>query len=367
MERSNCNTEEKKYTHLREKDRNKLEALSDLGVSVREMARQLGKHPSTIYRELKRGRIDWLQSDLSKKKRYRADVGQRDYEEKAQDKARQLKIGKDRELAEYIKRKIVIDKYSPDAVLGEIAQKGLKFQRSICTKTLYNYIDMGIFAGLSNENLWEKRKRRKRQYRSVRRSSQRNRLGRSIEERPQEINEREEYGHWEIDCIKGPLGSPGAILTLTERKTLEEIIIKLRACTQAEVKRALDELEREYGEAFKLKFKSITMDNGSEFLAWEELEVSIRDHTKKRTVTYYAHAYSSWERGSNENQNRMIRRFIAKKRVLRDVSDEEIRSIQDWMNNYPRKLLGYRSANEAVAEILQNNDLGGFALEKFAV
>ena len=93
------------------------------------------------------------------RKQYRADVAQRDYVEKAKNKGRELKIGKDRHLEEHIRTKILMERYSPDAVIGEIRAKRLRFEGMICTKTLYNYIAWGIFAGISDENLWEKRKR----------------------------------------------------------------------------------------------------------------------------------------------------------------------------------------------------------------
>ncbi|MCK5492312.1 MAG: IS30 family transposase, partial [Candidatus Omnitrophica bacterium] len=75
---------------------------------------------------------------------------------------------------------------------------------------------------------------------------------------------------------------------------------------------------------------------------------------KKRTLVYFAHPYSSWERGTNENQNRMIRRFIPKGTDISKISNKEIQKIEDWMNNYPRKILGYRTANEMVLEATKN-------------
>lgn len=355
MELRYCSTKLKKYTHLQEKDRYKLESLLENKQTVASIAVQLGKHPSSIYREMQRGSVQWLQYDLSKKKRYRADVGQRIYEEQARNKARSLKIGSDHRLAAHIRKKLVHERYSPDAIIGEIKRKGWSFERMICTKTLYNYIDAGIFAGIGNETLWEKRKRKKRRYKAVRRIGRNNRLGRSIEERPVTIENRTEYGHWEGDCIKGTAKSRASLLTLTERKTLEEIIIKLKGSTQEEVKKAFDKLERKYGAQFTVKFKSVTFDNGNEFVKWSDLEVSALDESKKRMIVYYAHAYSAWERGSNENQNRMIRRFIPKGTPLEHIQDEDINRIEKWINRYPRKRLGYMSAKEAAETALQNN------------
>ena len=162
MELKDCNTKRKKYKHLNESERYKIEGFLEAKKKPKEIAEILRRNRSTIYREISRGAVIRLRTDLSLKKQYRANVGQRRYEEKGRNKERSLKIGKDRRLEKYIRRKIVKERYSPDAVIGEIKEKGLKFKGMICTKTLYNYIDGGIFSGISNENLWEKRRRRKR-------------------------------------------------------------------------------------------------------------------------------------------------------------------------------------------------------------
>jgi len=359
MELYNNTTKGKKYKHLNEVERYKIEGYLEAKKSIKDIAKLLGRDKSTIYRELKRGRVVLLDYELRKKASYKADAGQMRYEEAGKNKERSLKIGKDRLLEQYIRRKILNDRYSPDAVIGQIKRKGLKFKGMICTKTLYNYIDAGIFSDITNENLWQKRKRQKRGYRTIRRVCLRNKTARRITERPLEANERLEYGHWEGDCVKGSQGSKTSLLTLTERKTLEEIIIKLKQATQEEVQKAIDKLEKKYGETFKLKFKTITFDNGGEFLNWETLEFSVFDTKTRRVTIYFAHAYSAWERGSNENANRIIRRFIPKGEDIGLFSKGEIKDIEKWMNNYPRKSLGYKSAKETAQECLQdNNDFG---------
>jgi len=355
MEQKDSNTKERKYKHLNEGDRYKIEVLLQEKKSDKEIAVILKRDRSTIYREKKRGMVSRLQSDLRKKMQYRANVAQRKYEELGRSKERSLKIGKDRRLEKYLQRKMIKEKFSPDAAIGSIKDSGLKFKGMICTKTLYNYIDAGIFSWISNESLWEKRKRKKQEYKTIRRVSQTNRMSRKITERPKEANERLEYGHWEGDCVKGARGTKTALLTLTERKTLEEIIIKLEQATQEEVRKAIDDLERKYGVEFKIKFKTITLDNGVEFLNWKSLEVSVLEKNKRRTTTYFAHAYSSWERGSNENANRIIRRFIPKGSNIADFSKKEIKRVEKWMNNYPRKKLGYKTAKQMVKECLQSS------------
>jgi len=366
MEPINSTTKDKRYTHLSEKERYKIEALLESKETVQEIAILLGRNRSTIHREILRGTIKRIQSDLTEKKKYRANVAQADYIKRCPSRERPLKIGKDRRLEEHIRTKITRERFSPDAIIGEIKAQGLRFEGMICTKTLYNYIEAGIFSGISDKNLWEKHKRKKRRYKSVIRVTTRNRRARSIEDRPERVNDRSEYGNWEGDTVKGcRRGSKAGLLTLTERKTRQQVILKIKDASHEAVQAAFDRLEEKYGGEFKTKFKSITFDNGSEFLGWESLEASILKDGEKRTVIYFAHAYSSWERGTNENHNRMIRRFIYKGLDIDGFTDQEIKQIEDWMNNYPRRILGYNTPNQAAEKCLQGNrvkDLGSVAL-----
>ncbi len=356
MEQINSTIKVKKYTHLSEKDRYKMEALLDSKRSVGEIALLLGRDRSTLHREINRGTVKRIQCDWTEKKKYRANVAQAGYIQRCRNRERSLKIGKDRRLEDYIRTKITQDRFSPDATIGEIKAKGLYFEGMICTKTLYNYIQAGIFSGISDKDLWEKHKHRKRRYKTVVRVTTKNRRARSIEDRPKEVNDRLEYGNWEGDTVKGcRRGSKAGLLTLTERKTRQEIIIKVDQATREAVQSAFDRLEKKLGSQFKVKFKSITLDNGSEFLNWESLEASVLEQGQKRTTIYFAHSYSSWERGANENHNRMIRRFIPKGYDIGGFGDEEIRKIENWMNNYPRRILGYNTPNQAAQNCLQGN------------
>jgi transposase, IS30 family len=355
MKPKDCSTKGKKYVHLNERDRYKIEGLLEAKKDVEEIAAILGRDRSTIYREIIRGTIIRVQNDFCEEGEYRANSAQADYESQGQNKERSLKIGKDKELEGYIRIKMIRDKFSPDAIIGEIKAKGLKFERQICTKTLYNYIDAGLLSGISNKNLWQKRDKKKRKYKTVLRVNTKNKDCRSIEDRPNRINKRVEYGHWEGDTVKGPLGTKTSLLTLTERKSREEVVVKVNNASQEAIREAIDEMEREYGPAFKTKFQSITFDNGSEFLEWKTLEISVLKPGERRTMIYFAHSYSSWERGTNENQNRMIRRFVPKGRDIAEFSHADIQEIEDWMNNYPRKILGYRTANQVAQECLQSD------------
>lgn len=355
MEQINCTTKPGKYKHLSERGRYRLEGCLESGMSVKEIAKKLNSHISTVYREIKRGQVKRISSELTEYCAYRANVAQNDYKKKVTNRRHSLKIEKYTKLAVYIQEKIGQDRYSPDAVTGLIKLKRPEFKGRICTKTLYNYIARGVFEGISNASLWEKRKRRRHSYRQVSRISLKNKGSRSIEERPEQINNRLRYGHWEGDCIVGPRGTKkDGLFTLSERMTREQIIVKIESLTQSSVIKAIDTLENNYGCFFKDKFKSITLDNGREFLDWEAIEKSVISG-KTRTLVYFAHPYSSWERGTNENQNRMIRRFIPKGTDISKLSNKDVERIENWMNNYPRKILGYKTANELVLEVANNS------------
>ncbi len=138
------------------------------------------------------------------------------------------------------------------------------------------------------------------------------------------------FGHWEMDCIEGKKGTRRTLLVLSERKTRREIVIAMEAQTAKNVVASLDKLERLYGDRFSKVFKSITVDNGSEFADCAGMErSSLGEGT--RTKLYYCHPYSSWERGTNENINRMIRRIYPKGTDFREVTDADIKRAEEWV------------------------------------
>ncbi|MBN2285824.1 MAG: IS30 family transposase [Tissierellales bacterium] len=345
MNHTHHTTIDKKNKYITEQERYKIEALKKAGLSNVKIAELIGKADRTIRREIARGTIRLLNSDLTEREEYCADVAQRKYLENASNKGPAIKIGNDHKLAEYIEDQIINEKYSPDAVIGRIKVKGLKFKKSICTKTLYNYIDKGIFLKLSNKHLLVKKNGVKRKYRKTGKVALNNSKGRSIENRDERIDARETIGHWEMDCVVSGHGSKRVLLVLTERRSRHALITKMCGKTQEEVGKALDRLERKYGHSFKKKFMSITMDNGCEFINQDLIERSVITK-KKRTTAYYAHPYSSWERGSNENTNKIIRRFIPKGANISNYTQKEIKRIEQWINNYPRRILGYKTAQE---------------------
>ena len=337
----------KGWKQLKYNDRIRLEAWLRAKISVQDIANMLHVHRSTIYREIKRGQYEHLNSDYTVEMRYSPEIAQRRCDENLQVRGTQLKIGNDYKYAEYIENKIVKENYSPEAVLGElrVQNRAKDFSVSICIRTLYNYIDKGVFLNLTNKNLPVKRNK-KRGYKKVR-VQKRASVGTSIEERPEYIKDRKEFGHWEMDSVVGKRGkSKNTFLVLTERKTRNEIIFKLPDHSATEVVKAVDRLEITWGSMFSDVFKTITVDNGTEFSYFNELERSCTKPDEKRTKVYYCHPYSSWERGSNENNNKMVRRIVPKGTNFDSMTDDEVLDMQIWINGYPRRIHDYHSAAE---------------------
>lgn len=322
-----------KQHYMTREERLQLEALRKAKIPVAQIARQLGFCEKTIYNEIKRGLYPH-EGTYGPEWRYSADKAQQIHDYNQTAKGRPLKIGNDHAYAEFLERKIVEDRYSPAAALAAARKAGYK--TTVCRVTLYSYIDKGIFLRLTNKHLWVKSKRAKRSYQPVRRIVH-PKLP-SITDRPTWINDREELGHWEMDLVIGKAETRPVLLTLTERVSRQELIFKLPDRKAATIRGVFDKLERKYPD-FKNRFRSITTDNGPEFLEYDQLIQSIRGG--KRFDVYYCHSYAAWEKGSNENHNRMIRRFLPKGTDFSKVSKKRIAEIQDWMNNYPREILGW--------------------------
>ena len=347
MGQEEYSTKRGKWKQLTERERYQIEALKKAGHSNAEIAWQLGRDRRTIQRELSRGRVRQRDYQYREYEIYAADAGQRVRDERAANKGRGVKIGHNHELAAYLEQKIVREGYSPDAAMGELRRTECRGIATICTKTVYNYIDMGLFAGITNANLPNKRNGKTNRHRHIRKVALNNIKGRSIEERPDAVEGREEEGHWEMDCVVGKPGTKACLLLMTERKYATELIFKMKGKTQENVRAVLDKLERRYGRRkFCAIFKTITVDNGCEFLDGERLERSSRSPSKARTKVYYAHPYSAWERGSNENQNKLIRRFVPKGTDIGKLSHADVERIQYWMNHYPRRRFGYQTPAE---------------------
>ena len=303
----------------------------------------LQKNRKTISRELARGMVEHVLGDIPfLRTEYNAEHAQLDAEERMKYKGPPPKSGKHYTLVQKISDLILKEQYSPYAVLETLdEQKAWPQGLRVREKTLYNWIEAGDIPGVTIDNL--SRKGKMKQNRGPRRPRKHSNVefaARSIEKRPKEVLNRLKGGHWEGDTVYSKKrGSRQCLLTLVERKTRMEIIIKIPDRTAKSVKEAFDMLEKQFGSRlFRMIFLSVTFDNGNEFADVLGLERSVLTQIQ-RTVLYFAHPYCSSERGSSENHNGIIRRFLPKGTDFACIKAKSIREIQNWMNTYPRKIL----------------------------
>ena len=318
-------TTNRKYRHLTREKRAQIEVLLQLKLPKSRIAREVGIARSTLYNELARGTVQQLGRNLEPYTRYFGDSGQRVYEHRRRNSHCPIKLPKAKKFVSFAVKQILTKHLAPDTICGLAKEKGC-FTELVCSKTLYNYIERGLLKARNIDlTLKVKRKRHRKGH------PQHKRLyGLSIEARPQVVNQREEFGHWEIDTVVGRKESQSVLLTLDERITRFRHIIKIPGRSTQAVEQGLKTLRELYGERFSQVFRSIT----------SEIPIC------------YAHPYSAYERGLNEKQNSLIRRFLPKGRSFDVVTDEQIREIPDWINQLPRKSFHYSSPEELFQTVL---------------
>lgn len=309
------------YQHLTEEERSQIAQLKAARHGVREIGRRLGRSASTISREIARNRY---QTDGS----YKSWHAQRMY----QGRRRRARQGSRREDLEWMEVEALIRQdYSPEQVSGRLRLEG---GLRISHETIYRYIWRDKQAGGTlYQHLRGARKRRRKGYGNY---DSRGRLAgkRRIEDRPAEAEGRTEIGHWEVDTVHGK--GRGSIATIVDRKTGYVLIGKLKARTSAATIERLGKLMAKHPD----RFLTITADNGCEFHAYRDLE----DRTK--VVFYFANPYHSWERGTNENTNGLIRQYLPKGCCMDDLSQAQCNAIAKKLNDRPRKRHGYRTPAE---------------------
>lgn len=340
-------TPRKSYTQLNYESRIKISALLKAGLSKSEIARQLGVHRSTISREIKRGSVTTMNTYLEKITNYEAVAAQNLSDKRNLNSRKKPKyLGNELVLKE-VENLVKSNKYSFEIIAGRMKYLSVKessYTIDLSFKTLYNYRKKKIL------NIPDRYMPSYTYSKSSKATRRANMAGKSIELRPNEVNLRKEPGHWEMDCVVGPLGTKETLLTLSERVLRYELIFKLEAKTLENVASKIDELERKFGSNFNKVFKSITTDNGTEFQNYNKIETSILNSNTQRTNQYFAHPYSSWERGTNENLNREIRRHFPKGTKFKNISETKVQKVQNWMNHKPRKVLGFKTPYECLCE-----------------
>lgn len=339
MAQKEYTTKERKFQHLTNEKRAQIDILLRMKIPKSQIARMVGIARSTLYNELARGSVVQLDSELRQYTRYFSDVGQRIYEEHRENSRPPLKLARAHEFVTYAEQQILEEKLAPETICGMVRRNGM-FEETVCAKTLYNYIDQSLLK-VRNIDLLLKVKRKA----NVHHNRQHKQLyGMSIEERPEVVNNREEFGHWEIDTVVGKRNSSAVLLTLDERTLNFRHILKIPDKSTMAVEQGIRQLQAIYGDRFNAVFRSITSDNGSEFASLPQI---LPD-----TAIYYAHPYSAYERGLNEKQNSLIRRFFPKGHSLDDVSPEAVQRVQDWCNRFPRKAFGFASPAELFHSVL---------------
>ncbi len=297
-----------------------------------QIADELGVHRSTIYRELKRGQVEQIDTNYNFYMMYSSQVAQENADWLQTSKGSLEKVGKNRKYVQALAKEIKSGS-SPEDALARV--RG--FDIHISKQTLYRYIAKGYLPGISYADLPQRRNKRKHCIKRERVNvNAPNR--RSIERRPAYIDDREEFGHWEIDSVVGrSKGHNQSVLTITERKTDQEIIIKVKDKTSSATYRALQRLRSYFGSDWRKIFKTITSDNGTEFRV---------DFDSLGLTGYWCHPSCPHERGTNENTNRLVRRKLPKGQSLAKVTQKQAKEIQNWIIGYHRPKFGGKTSND---------------------
>ena len=335
MDHLHSTTKHRKGKHLSFEERVIIQTRLKDGWTPNRIAGEIGCAPNTVRNEIKRGTIALYGGNVF---RYKAKAGQVAYEKNREACCRHYDLLKKNAFISYVEKHFFEDGWSLD-VCAHRALKDGSFTREqiLCTKTLYSYADLGLL-NIKNIDLPEKLRRSPRKAR-IRKNKRV--IGRSIEERPASVDDRTEFGHWEADLVIGSKrGDDDALLTMIERKTREYWMIRVPGRDPNGVMEALREVRSQYAEHWDDIFKTITTDNGSEFSLLSGLE------DLSKTLVYFAHPYTSCEKGSVERHNGLIRRFIPKGHRIDSFSDEQICQIEVWCNSLPRKILGYSTPDE---------------------
>lgn len=313
----------KKHSKLSALEREKITILLATGESLRAIARRLNRSDSTIRDEIKRNQFGEI---------YVAIHAQEKAEKRVM-RARTRHPLKNKSVYTYVLKKLRYG-WSPEQISGRLKlKKPDNSYWNIHHETIYRF----IYAEESKiKTLWEylprKQKKRKKKYG---RKSQRVRIPDrvSIHDRPNEVEFRDIFGHWEGDSIIGK-NHKGGMHTEIERKTRFTMATFLKTLEADETAEVASQMYRDLPAEAK---KSTTLDNGKEFTK----------HKKIGIATYFADPYSSWQRGTNENTNGLIRRYLPKKTDFSKVTQNELDAIIWEINNRPRKCLGFRTPQEA--------------------
>ena len=310
------------YTHFDDIKRMELSILRRKGYSCRDIANALGVHHTSVARELRRNSARSGSYDPSK-------ADHKAYCRRKYSKYQGMKIRELAGMEEYVKARLNEDRWTPEEISGRL--EDLNGEQIIGVRTIYRWLD-SVYGQQYRKYLpYHKKKPGRKKNKEAKNSHIPNRV--SIEQRPEEINERKRIGDFEGDTMGKPKGCPETLVAIVDRKS--------RFLMARKVTRLKHAMEDGFQVMLKgIKAQSLTLDNGFENVRHESLGIP----------TYFCHAYSSWEKGTIENTFQRLRRYIPKKARLEDFSEETIAFIVKRMNNTPRKCLNFRTPAEVFKE-----------------
>lgn len=328
-----------KYKHLTIEEREKIQEMLWNKQSVRAIAKELNRNPSSISREINKNRDSLNRRHYTPRTAHCKAMSNRS-------KRGKKKLIKNKLLLEHVVKHLKLG-WSPEQIANTIPKN---IGESISHEAIYQYIYAQIhregygYVKAEYEDLrpYLARHRRRRNMKSKRKCK---RVDKgplpSIDERPKEVDLRINIGHWEDDLIVSKQ-SKVKLKTINERYSGLVFIKKVNNGTIEESNKAVIERLKKIPKQY---LQTLTMDRGSENLGYQEIENTLG------LACFYAHAYSSWERGCNENLNGLIRRFLPKKTDFNHVSDDDIRKIEYLLNSRPRKRLGWKTPYQVFYEI----------------
>jgi len=327
----------KKYKRLTLKERVVIETLLQENKTKSYIANKLNRSRSTITREVNKwgGNYNATLADWNAKEDYL-------------NKRNRDKLNTYNRLKIYVYRGL-LSGWSPEQISGRLK---LKHPNDPIMSISYEAIYMHIYAHRQarlNRKLiallpYKKTRRKRANAKTKRGVKIKDQV--SIDDRPNHIEKREEIGHWEGDLVVGK-GQQSAIGTLVERKARYTLIVKLKNRKSATVSKGF---AKEFNQIAHLFTKTLTYDNGMEMAEHKKFT------NQTKMPVYFAHPYSSWERGTNENTNGLIRRFFPKGTDFKKVSENQLKIVQEKLNNRPRKVLGYRTPKEVFQSELSNQN-----------
>lgn len=310
----------KTFTHLTQEQRYHISKLKGK-ISLRKIAKSLGCSPSTVSREVRR--------NANKRGGYSYLVAQSQASLRLSNKAKHRII--DDVMLGYIERGLK-QGFSPEQITGRCHLEGIKM---VTKQSIYRLIGATVGSQSDWRVFLRKKKKNKRRQSDASACGIPNRV--DISHRPIEVEHRDTIGHWEADTIVGAKHQ-GAIMTIVERKSRLLLAEPCRAKAKETADALINQLRR-----VKPQVKSITYDNGKEFTQHE------RVNTQIKCQSYFAQPYHSWERGTNENTNGLLREFFPKKTSLLNVTCEQVQKAVWKLNHRPRKCLGFKTPWEVFA------------------